>query len=83
MKTKIVCKCDGCGFLIACEDDGVIVQGNIYTANPDNIKNPNKPTGGLIGNIRDLGPKAYCLDCFLDYILKPLGKEYLLKKDGE
>ena len=65
-KTKICYECDDCGKLILNVTDGVIIQGNIYVADPDNV-------GGIIGNnfpqdratfgIDDVRINAYHISC--------------------
>lgn len=43
MGIKLVCVCDLCFGTIVTPDDGVIIQGNVYAADPEKL-------GGIIGN---------------------------------
>lgn len=71
MKTVTLCECAKCFKVIEKETDGVIIQGNIYVANPTE-------RGGLIGNnfpltsetfaIADIGETAYCKKCMAEIL---------------
>ena len=63
-------KCDSCKDIIHKPNNGYLVVGNIYTANPDDL-------GGLIGNnfpetekfaITDVSKSVFCKKCFLKAI---------------
>ena len=79
-ETVTLYKCDKCKGLIRKPEDGVIVHGNIYRANPDE-------RGGLIGNnfpkdafivsddnpiVDQIGESVYCQGCFLKIVFPKL-----------
>lgn len=73
MKTKSICICKVCENPIYNKDEGVIVHGNIYVADPDNAD-------GLIGNnfpkkgtfvTEEVQTSAFCKMCFLKSLRWP------------
>ena len=65
MRTVQLLQCDGCDKVIMKPEDGFIVQGNIYVADPAN-------RGGLIGNniplnggVEEIQESAFCKRCFI------------------
>lgn len=63
-------KCDSCKDIIYNSNNGYLIVGNIYTANPNSL-------GGLIGNnfpksdtfaISDINKSVFCKKCFLKAI---------------
>lgn len=70
MKIIKRCVCDSCGQIIQNAEDGVIVQGNIYVADPEE-------RGGLVGNnfkdngeVNEVAYHLKCLYLILDYSAK-------------
>jgi hypothetical protein len=78
MTTVTLYKCDNCDKIIQKPDDGVVIQGNIYVADP-------QTRGGLIGNNfpepnsnlsvppktftqDDVKESVYCIPCFMNAI---------------
>ena len=65
MRTVQLLQCDACDKVIMEPEDGFIVQGNIYVADPAN-------RGGLIGNniplnggVEEIQESAFCKRCFI------------------
>ena len=76
MATVTLYKCDGCERIIQKPEDGLVVHGNIYVADPNH-------RGGLIGNnFPEVKPKrsdnvftesavketVFCIPCFMQAI---------------
>lgn len=85
MMTKECCICAGCNKPINDQDDGIIIQGNIYIADPHQ-------RGGIIGNskwleklengalmVGDIPTEAYCKSCFMRAIPWEFADEHILK----
>ena len=80
MKTEEFCICEACKKPILKEEDGKIIQGNVYVAHPVN-------RGGLIGNafvdadrlgsieVRDILAYCYCNNCLKDILFHDTEKE--------
>ena len=67
-------KCDKCKKIITNPEDGLVVHGNIYVANPellgglvgDNFPTPSEPS---LTSRDDVKMTAYCVPCFLNVVL--------------